>query len=328
MLSLIRSGARILHLRINDGVVLDALSKEFSLKEKSYANALDQSAEGQTLLMVPPFGDARNDPRVFQAGCGPTELISFLLNSHLGEYIVEVRPLPRTVVFRVSGDYGEVIRQMQKDFKAKVGKVPFFLRWRDATRVAVLFTLKNLNRPVAMKDLCPDVLYVKMPYEKLLRSLRSRAMTYFNEARGHKDWKSLEIRIYDSWERYDLQTIRLRLILEEMEVGLVLGEGWGRDSARILMSVRVYRFYLATFLDVRQIKEILMGMEHDLSGKRLADMDLYEGNKKIGWGSMAEKKEDRAMAGARLRSELMKKLSPAVRRELSRIEKEMVKQER
>lgn len=328
MLSLIRGGARILSLRINDGTVLDALFEEFSLTEKNYATAFDQSGEGQMLLLIPPFGDERGVARVFHANCGPADLMAFLLNSRLGERVIEAKPLPRTILFRVSGDYNEVIKQMQSDFKAKVGKVPFLLRWKDAKRVAILFTLKNLNRPVATKDFCPDVLYVKIPYEKLLRSLRSRAMTYFNEARGHKDWTSLEIRIFDSWERYDFQTRRLRLILEEMELGLVLGEGWGTDQARILMTVRVYRFHLATFLDATQVKETLLGLEYDLSGKRLVDLDLYEGKKKTSWGSMAKKEEDRKMAGVRFRKELMKKLSPSSRRELARIEKEMVKQER
>lgn len=328
MLSLIRSGARILLLRIDDGAVLEALSEEFPLTEKRYQAAMDQFAEGQTLLLIPPFGDSLGTARVFQAGSGPAELMVFILNSRLGEHIVEARILPRTILFRVSGDYSEVIKQMQSDFKAKVGKIPFLLRWRDTTRVAVIFTLKNLNRPVARKDLCPDVLYVKMPYEKLLRDLRSRAMTYFNEARGHKDWKSLEIRIFDSWERYDFQSRRLRLVIEEMELGLILGEGWGTDYARILMAVKIYRFHLATFLDVSQIKKILLGLEYNLSGKRLADLDLYEGKKKTGWGSMAKKEENRKKTGVRFREELINNLLPATRRELLRIEEEMVKQER
>lgn len=328
MLSLVRSGARILLLRIDDGAILEALSEEFSLTEKRYQAALDQSFEGQTLLLIPPFADSPGTARVFQAGSDPAELLAFLLNSRFGEHIVEARTLPRTILFRISGNYGEVIKQMQSDFKAKVGKIPFFLRWRDSTRVAIIFTLKNLNGPVAMKDICPDVLYVKMPYETLLRNLRSRAMTYFNEARGHEDWKSLEIRLYDSWERYDLQTRRLRLILEEMELGLVLGEGWGKDYAHVLMAVTVYRFHLATFLDVQQIKEILLGLEYDLSGKRLADLDLYEEKKKTSWGAMAKKEENREMAGVRFRKELMKKLLPATRRKLARVEKKMVKQEK
>lgn len=328
MFSLIRSGARGLFLRIGDRAVLDALAEEFSLTEKKYEAALDQSGEEQALLIIPPFGDEWSDSRVFQTDCGPDDLMSFLLNSSLGGRVVEARLLPRVVLFRISGDYGEVIEQMKRDYKAKVGKVPFFLRWKDTSRTAIFFTLKNLNRPVAMKDLCPDVLYVKMPYERLFRSLRSRAMTYFNEAMGYEDWKGLEIRIYDSWERYDLQIKRLRLILEEMELGLVLGEGWGKDYARVLMAVPVYRFHLATFLDASRIKEILMGLEYDLSGKRLADLDLYEGKAKIGWGAMAKKGEDHEMAGIRFRKDLVKKLLPTTRRELARIEKEMRKQER
>jgi len=169
---------------------------------------------------------------------------------------------------------------------------------------------------------------VKMPYEKLFRSLRSRAMSYFNQARGYADWKNLEIRAYDVWERYPLQARRLRLVLDELEIGLVLGEGRGKDYARILMLLIVYRFQLATFLEPEQIKGVLMGMEYSASGKRLVDLDLFEGKKKHSWGAMAEKDEDRAKAGVRFRKNLMEELLPSTREELAWIEGELEKLER
>ncbi|HDQ92830.1 MAG TPA: hypothetical protein ENN89_01785 [Synergistetes bacterium] len=327
MLSLVRSGSRGLFLRIAEPKVLKALESEFSLEEKGYDDALDEAGEGQTLLFVPPCGMKRGEPKVFLADCGPGDILAFLLNGHLAEGVVRARLLPRTIIFRVSGEYGTLLEQMAKDYKARVGKIPSFLKWRGSGRTAVFFTPSNLNRPIAMKDLLPDVLFVKMSYEKLLRSLRIRAMTYFNEARGHADWRNLEIRLYDSWDRYDLQVQRLRMVLEEMEVGLLLGEGWGKDYAHVLMPVQVYRFHLATFLEPEKIKEILMGLEYGLSGERLVDLDLYEGKKKNSWGVMARKEEDRQMAGARYRKELAERLTPRTRRQLVDLEKELEKGE-
>ena len=153
-------------------------------------------------------------------------------------------------------------------------------------------------------------------------------MSYFNEARGHADWRSLEIRVYDMWERYPLQAKRLRLVLDELEIGLVLGEGRGKDFAHILMPVPVYRFHLATFLEPERIKEILMGMEYSASGKRLVDLDLFEGKKKTSWGAMAEKDEDRERAGVRLRERLMEGLLPSTGDQLARIEEEIEGEER
>jgi len=66
-----------------------------------------------------------------------------------------------------------------------------------------------------------------------------------------------------------------------------------------------------------------MGMEYGASGKRLVDLDLFEGKKKYSWGAKAEKGEDRAKAGARFRESLMEGLLPSTREELARIEKEM-----
>jgi len=327
MLSLVRSGSRGLFLRIAEPKVMKALDTGFSLTEKGYDDALNEAGEGQTLLFVPPCGMMRGEPRVFLADCGPGEILAFLLNARLAEGVARARLLPRTIIFRVSGEYGAMLEQMARDYGARVGKIPSFLKWRDNGRTAVFFTASSLNRPIAMKDLFPDVLFVKMPYEKLLRSLRSRAMTYFNEARGHADWRNLEIRLYDSWERYDLQVRRLRMILEEMEVGLLLGEGWGKDYAHVLMPVPVYRFHLATFLEPEKIKEILMGLEYGLSEERLVDLDLYEGKKKNSWGVMARKEEDRQMAGVRYRNELAERLTPRTRKMLAALEKELGKAE-
>ena len=85
----------------------------------------------------------------------------------------------------------------------------------------------------------------------------------------------------------------------------MLGEGRGKDYARILMQLIIYRFQLATFLEPEQVKGMLMGMEYSASGKRLVDLDLFEGKKKYSWGARSEKGEDRAKAGARFRESLM-----------------------
>lgn len=329
MLSLVRGGTREVFLKLRDWDVIESLAGEFSLAEKRYKDAWDKSSEGQTLIFASMKGRSISDVRVFLANSSPGEILAYMLNSGLCEKVEKASMLPRTILFRISGDYSDVMEQMKQDYDAKVGKIPLFLRWTESGgRVAVMFTRNNLNRPIAIKDLFPDVLYVKMPYERLFRSLRSRAMSYFNEARGHADWRSLEIRVYDLWERYPLQARRLRLVLDELEIGLVLGEGRGKDYAHILMPVPVYRFHLATFLEPRQIKEILMGLEYSSSGKRLVDLDLFEGKQKTSWGVMAEKEEDREMAGVRYRNELTKGLLPATSRQLARMEKDLEREER
>ncbi len=77
------------------------------------------------------------------------------------------------------------------------------------------------------------------------------------------------------------------------------------------------------FLEPEQVKGMLMGMEYGASGKRLVDLDLFEGKKKYSWGARSEKGEDRAKAGARFRESLMEGLLPSTREELARIEKEL-----
>ncbi len=322
MLSLVRGGTRGLYLKIRAAELPDIIVERFGLERKSYRDALDDAREDQTLVFT-SFSGPGKTISVYLARVSADELMTFILNEHLCDHVESARILPRTIFFRVSGDYKLVLEQIRKDYKAFPGKLSHLPRWWKNKKVAVCFTEKRLNRSLRLEDFHPDILYVDMPFETLYMRLRSRALGYFNEARAGRDWKNLEIRIYDSWERYDMQSRRLRAVLEELETGLLLGEGWGKDYARVLMPVPVYRFQLATFLEPVEIKDVLMGLEYNASGERIVDLDLYDGKKKIGWQDRAEIDEDRNATGARLRLRLWARLSPKVGDELERIEKKM-----
>jgi hypothetical protein len=92
---------------------------------------------------------------------------------------------------------------------------------------------------------------------------------------------------------------------------MILGEGWGRDYAHILMAVRIYRISFFTFLPPEGVKEILMGLEYDAEGERIADLDLYRGREKISWGGLLSKKgplQDRTALGRAFREKLSSRL--------------------
>lgn len=322
MLSLLRGSARGLFLQTQDRAPLEALRKAFPLVPKPLRNLWDQAREDQTLLIV----SFRNRPEgrleTFLADASPVDLLAHLVNADLTGQL-RVRPLPRTLLFRLSGDRRAVMDQIARDFDGRPGRLKQLLRWSGRHRVALCFTEKNLNRPVSLADLHPEVLYFETPYERLFQRLRGRAMAYFNEAAGGRAWQNLEIRVYDSWERYLLQSKRLRLVLEDLDLGLILGEGWGKDYARILMAVPVYRFHLATFAAPERVKEILMGLEYDRRGERLVDLDLFREKSKIGWQDRARKEEDRAATGRRLREALRAELLPETIAALDGLEEEL-----
>lgn len=322
MLSLVRGSARGLFIQTGNAAPIEAIQAAFPLEAKPLRNLWDQAREDQTVLIFSLRGLQEGRLKTFLADASPVDLLAHLVNAGLSSHL-RVRPLPRTILFRLSGDVKAAMEQISRDFDAVPGKLNQILRWSGRSRVLLCFTEKNLNRPLAVSDLHPEVLYFDTPYEKLFQRLRGRAMEYFNEASGGQAWQNLEIRIYDLWERYRLQARRLRLVLEDLDLGLVLGEGWGKDYARILMAVPVYRFHLATFIAPGRIKEILMGLEYDAEGERLVDMDLFKGKVKIGWQGRAAKKEDRAAAGGRFRRTLREELLPETATILDALEAEL-----
>ncbi|QTX32404.1 hypothetical protein KAR29_00160 [Aminithiophilus ramosus] len=323
MLSLLRGSARGLFIQTGGPSARRLLQEAFPLEARPPRDLWDRAREDQTLLLFSRRDLDRGRLETFLADASPVDILAHLINADL-EAPLRVRPLPRAILFRLSGDRERAMEQIARDFDARPGKLKQLLRWSGRHPVVLCFTEKNLNRPLALADLQPDVLYFDSPYEKLFHRLRGRALEYFNEAAGGEAWRNLEIRVYDVWERYDLQARRVRLVLEDLDLGLVLGEGWGKDFARILMAVSVYRFRLATFIAPERIKALLLGLEYDAEGNRLVDLDLFEGRVKIGWQGQADRKEDRSALGRRLRQALRLELLPETLARLDAFEAQLI----
>ena len=110
---------------------------------------------------------------------------------------------------------------------------------------------------------------------------------------------------------------------------MILGEGWGKDFAHILMAVKIYRLRLFTFLPPSTIKEILIGLEYGADGSRLVDFDLYSGKEKISWGGLGGKgkeRGERGSMGTALRAKLFSQLFPEDRQHLQEWESRILRQ--
>jgi len=264
------------------------------------------------------------------AAAAADEILALFLNSGAEARPVSVRIMPRLLFFRVFGEKERVIGQIARDYSAERGRLRSVLRVPKKGSIAVCFTAKPLNRPLSLADMMDEVLHVEgVSFEKLLNSLRSRALWYFSEGLENRQWNELEIRIYDSWGRYLDHYERLRIVLESLEAGMILGEGWGKDYAHILMAVKIYRLRLFTFLPVPAIKEILMGLEYGADGSRLVDFDLYSGKEKISWGGIGGKgkaRGERGSIGTDLRAKLLSQLFPEDRQHLEEWEYRILRQ--
>lgn len=321
MLSIVRGGPRIMFMRgVEDGFE-KALSGKFTFHEYPVLeDAYNNAGEGQSMILLgrPGRGMKR---RFLVVDSLSDEILAFLLNRKNAPVPKYVLMMPRTLLFRIFGEKERVINQIAADYGAKKGKFGSLLRPSRRGSIAVCFTASPLNRPLSFENIMDDILHIQgIPYESLFNSLRSRALWYFSEGLENRQWNDLEIRIYDSWGYFMEHYERLRTVLESLEAGMVLGEGWGKDYAHILMTVKIYRLRLFTFLPPKAVKEILMGLEYSADGTRLADLDLYMGRDKISWGGIGQKAGDRGTLGFSFREKLFSRLFEEDRKKLQESE--------
>jgi len=290
----------------------------------TFQSALDCAGEGQSIIAL--HGREDDGSRGFRVVSSPAdEVLAALFNAN-PEALESVRLLPRLIVFRIFGEKDRVLEQMEKDFGARRGRLRSVLARSPEEGIAVCFTYAPLNGPIAMSDVEDDVLYVgNTSYEELHLLLRSRALWYFSEGLENRQWNEMEIRIYDSWGYFMEHYERLRIVLAALDTGMILGEGWGKDFAHILMPVQIYRVRFFTFFSAQIVKEILMGLEYAEDGTRLADIDLYSGREKISWGGLKTGMKRREHSGEVFRNKLFARLHESDKKRLHEAEENLLR---
>lgn len=300
------------------------LRSRFSWGEYALKDAFDTAGEGHSVILF--RGEGKKSERPLLVVDSPAdEILALFLNDGNRGGLERVRLLPRLIFFRVFGEKEKVIEQIAADYSAERGRLRSVLYGPRRGRIAVCFTTNPLNRPIKVDDVMDEILHIEgESFEKLLDSLRSRALWYFSEGLENRQWNELEIRIFDSWGRYLDHYERLRIVIEGLDGGMILGEGWGKDFAHILMAVKVYRLKFLTFLPPSVVKEILIGLEYGADGTRLADFDLYAGKEKISWGDVGERTKERSSMGISLREKLYGRLPPEEKEELEEWERKIL----
>ena len=332
MLSIVRGGPRVLFLKGDRSAMDHALSSAFPVTMHSFESALDCAGEGQTIVAL--HGKEDDGSREFRiVSSSSDEVLAALVNA--GSCRLEtVRLLPRILFFRIFGDKERVLDQIEKDLAGggipgatvRRGRLRALLGSSRRNAIAVCFTYVPLNGLIAVADMLDDVLFVEgTPFHDLNVFLRSRGLWYFSEGLENRSWNEMEIRIYDSWGFFMEHAERLRTVLGSLEIGMILGEGWGKDFAHILMSVQIYRLRLFTFLSTLLVKELLIGLEYAENGDRLADFDLYSGRDKISWGGLKDRGSGRGNLGKTAREKLFSRLSERDRERLNAMEHRLLR---
>lgn len=292
--------------------------------------AFDASDEGYTIVMMTRQMSQKitssDMEQVAGFRCSSEDLLCLYISAQDYHIKSKVRRAPSIVIMRVFGDARKVMDKIGEDYEAMTGSFEEQLEQANDYGIILAFTKESLKNSITVKSLHPEVMYINMRYEDFMADMRMQVLRYINEGIDKRDWYELEIRIYDRYEAYTLQYERLINIIEELEIGLVLGEAWSKDYPRLFMSVGVYRLKLFTFFDPVDVKKVLLGFEYAFSGQRIVDIDVYKGKTKLNWTDTIEKgvPRDRMQMAAAFRKKYDKQLRPEIRKEISELEKQIL----
>ena len=259
----------------------------------------------------------------------PSDLDSILcsiMNEKKYNLIKSVKMAPRFILFRAFGDIDKIIFSILKDYKGTINDLKETAFNLDLNCSVMAFSEKPLNRNLGIDDLYEKCLQIDYNTKGLYRNLKMNALRYLNEGLESKNWYEIEIRIYDIYNAYHFHYRRLMHVIENLELGLVLGESWSKDYPFVLMPVGVYSLKFFTFYEHLYIKSILLGLEHTDEDIRLCDFDVYYNRKKLSWRDFAkEKGSTKEKIRKDYRKKLIESLSPESIRFITDIEKETLK---
>lgn len=326
MFSLVRSGPKIL-LFESDSVqeLRDYLIQEKKADSYDFETAFEKAGEDYTIIFImdkiTDIVDLRQIKDALIIMEEPDVVLCNLLNDKMNHLIARARIATRIIILRAMGDLERVVREISEDYKCIEGSLVDVLNSSNEKGTVVAISDKPIHRTMSVNDMYKKALFVEEKYRPLLRDLRSHALKYLNSGLANKDWNELEIRIFDRYSEYKLHYERLLNIMEWLELGIILGESWGKDNPRPMMTVEVYRVRFFTFHNPIYIKKILLGLELLDDGTRTVDYDLYYNRKKINWSDAADEGiRLRHLIGIKYRGEIISKLSEMEITELKEIE--------
>ena len=331
MISFFRKGPDFLVWAAEDTTALrEALLHLVDGEVLSLEEAFDASDEGYTIVMMTRHMSqtitSSDMEQVVGFRCSSEDLLCRYISAQDYHINSTVRRAPSIVIMRVFGDTKKVMDKIGEDYEAVIGTFEEQLEQANDDGIILAFAKESLKNSITVKSLQPDVMYINMRYEDFMADMRMQVLRYINEGIDKRDWYELEIRIYDRYEAYSLQYERLMNIIEELELGLVLGEAWSKDYPRLFMSVGVYRVRLFTFLDPVDVKKVLLGFEYTSSAQRIVDIDVYKGRTKLNWTDTIEKgiARDRMQMAVAFRKRYDSQLRAESKEEISELEKQIL----
>lgn len=330
MLSLIRGGPKVLIMESSKLKQLsEHLNETFHTSPCNMDAAFDNATEDFTIiLLVDKLSDIVqiNDVKYFYLINEDSDvLLCTIHNSKKFSLINHVRTAPRILIMRAFGNLEKVIEGIKNDYPCITGSFKEIFDNYDYKGTILALTQHPLNKKLSYTELYPTTLFIREKYSPLRRSLRIHGLRYLNEGLDNKDWYELEIKIYDKYEAFMLHYHRLLKILEYLELGIILGESWGQDTALIFNVVGIYRVRFFTFYEPDYIKKILLGLEYLDDETRIVDYDVFLKRRKISWTDVKEDNIKTKFAlSQKYRKHIMEKLDDTQLSKIIELEKQII----
>jgi hypothetical protein len=252
------------------------------------------------------------------------KVLSTIIIHNKNHLITNLRIAPKIIMMKYLGDVEKSIESISKDYNGIIGTFDDIME-THANGVVVSFTKENLSHPVSLSNIYEKAIYIKGNFNEILKSLHKKSLKYLNIGMENRDWYELTVKIYDSYGQYKLHYERLLHIIENLELGLILGESWGTDAATIFYTVGIYRVRLVTFYPPEYIKKILLGLEYLEDGSRIVDLDLFYKRKKVHWTEVRTKDmKKKTDLSKRFRGEVLDKLEEFHKNILSEYENKIL----
>ncbi len=286
---LVRTGPRFLFLKGSDRKQISSLLETvFEVEQSTFAGAFEDSKEGDTILIVVETEQEKDridesTPAILVKLGSSLVLLSLFNRREFQNIIEQVEMGPGFLIMKTPPPAEKIVEKVKKEYSALEVQLEEAIRSGRSEWSVLGFTESPLSRPIRTPDLLKTNLLIKKELPAVYRELRRQAVKYITEELEEGVWHEIKINIYDSKEFYSIHYQRVAAVIEDLEIGLILGETWSVDHPFVLMSVPVFQVQLFTYLKPLEVKKIMMSLEYDANGSRVADIDLYYRNRKIQW---------------------------------------------
>ncbi|ASJ03185.1 hypothetical protein A3L09_07930 [Thermococcus profundus] len=315
-----RFGPSIVFLRTAHAeAVKEALKEAFGVEEISTEEAIRKSSEFETVLFVTDEWQKETLPPKtgFLVKSHAPLVLSQIINRNLP---IEKVHVESTLIFlRVPQKVDEALKLIAEKYGGDVMDIKTALDEGEANDTIIGITTKKLSSSIGPEEIEGAVL-IRRNFLRVYRELSIDVPLLL--LRLMPEWNELTIKIYDTERRYEENIERLMMVIEDLDLGFIVGEGWDWDYPRPFMRVPVYKLKLLTWEKPERVKFLLKGIEY-AGYKRLCDIDVFLEGKKMHWTSLGkyDSKFDLAKAA---REELEKHLSEDVLKRLKELDKKLV----